>query len=105
MSDATILHVTTTGETRSPIGSVLALDHVIAVGFGRAEVCHDGETVLDGEDPDREDWLTVGDAEKAATESPDGKWTIEIDAPLWSAKWERQGPGRWACVEAGEGFA
>lgn len=105
MSDPLILHVTTTCETRNPLGSVLALDHVIGVGFGRAEVCCNGESVLDGEGYEREDWLTVAEAEEAAKANPLGRWTIEIDAPLWSAKWERQGPERWVCVDAGEGFA
>lgn len=101
----TCIHISTTGEIRNPIGSALADDFVIAIGFGSAVVCCDGETILDGEDDSRDGWITVADAEQAAVERPNGRWTIEIDGPLWSARWERQAPGRWICIEAGEGFA
>lgn len=101
----TCIHVLTTGETRNPIGSALLPDYVIAIGFDSAVVCCDGEVVLDGETNEHADWIAVADAEKAAVERGSGRWTIEIDGPLWSARWERQGPGRWICIEAGKGFA
>jgi|SRR6185312_2080136 len=113
MREATVIHVMTTAETRNPIGSVARLDMTIAVGFGSAVVTRDGKVMLDGEKfyrnarrrlADGEGWASVRHAEKLAKRTR-GVWRIEIDAPLWSAKWERKSPGKWVCIEAGEGFA
>lgn len=110
MSNEIVLCVLTSGETRNPIGSVAPDDMLIAVGFGSAGVYQDGALVLDGEDPpegyrDEDGCLTVRHAEQVATELPLGVWEIRIDAPLWSAVWRRAEPGKWVCVEAGQGFA
>ena len=110
------VHILRTGEARNPLGSVARLDMVIAVGFGSATVSRNGVTVLDGERfysnarrglANRDGWTTVRHAEKLARRRrrPRDRWTIEINAPLWSATWERQRPGKWVCIEAGEGFA
>jgi hypothetical protein len=111
----TVIHVLTTGERRNPLGSVARLDMGIAVGFGEAVVTRDGRVVLDGERffanmrrglTDREGWARVRHAEKLARRYPRrATWRITINAPLWSATWERKRPGKWICVEAGKGFA
>lgn len=110
---ACYVHVLTTGTTRNPIGKVSSLDRVIAVGFGSATVRRDGVCVIDGEREKRRSLLTRGGfvtlrkVEKYIRRMGQGRrrWTAEMHAPLWSASWERQRPGKWVCVEAGEGFA
>ena len=108
------VHVLTTGSTRNPIGRLASLDMPIVAGFGGAGVFHNGRLVIDGERffanarrglADREGWTTVRHAEKLARLDPRGQWRIRIDSPLWSATWERKRPGKWVCIEAGEGFA
>lgn len=114
MSEDVYIHISTTGTTRNPIGRVARLDMHIAVGFGGAVVTHNGRVVLDGERfysnarrglANKHGWTTVRHAEKLARRNPHGVWRIKIDAPLWSAKWERKRPGKWVCVDAGIGFA
>jgi hypothetical protein len=107
------IHVLTTGATRNPIGKVSSLDRVIAVGFGSATVCRDGVCVIDGEREKRRSLLTRGGfvtlrkVEKYIRRMRQGhrRWAAEMRAPLWDATWERQRPGKWVCVDAGEGFA
>ena len=80
-------------------------DGVIAVGFGYAGLMKDGRTVYaepqDGED----DYMTGAQAEKLATQDPDHDWRIVLEAPLSSRTYQRHGPGEWALVEQGQGFA
>lgn len=105
------IHILTTGARRNPLGRAAHLDMPIVIGFGSAVVTRDGRTVLDGEraKPGRHaDWMgymRVRHAEKVARRHPRSTWRIEINGPLWSAVWERKRPGKWLCVEAGEGFA
>ncbi len=106
----TAICVLTTGTARNPIGGVARLDMMIAIGFGAAVVTRNGQQMIDGEGAAQAAGgpvFTVRDAEDMAAKDPDAAavWRIEIDGPLWSAKWERQGPSRWVCVAAGEGFA
>lgn len=106
-----VICVLTTGTARNPIGKPAHLDMVIAIGFGSAVVTRNGRTVIDGERPsmrkhcDAEGWVRVRHAEKVARRHPRSVWRIEINGPLWSAVWERKRPGKWLCIEAGEGFA
>lgn len=110
---AVYVHVNLTGDARNPIGKVSSLDRVICVGFGGAAVYRDGEMFVDGEQPERrsvlnqEGFVTLRKIEHWIKKQRAGhhRWTARMDAPLWSAKWERQRPGKWVCVEAGEGFA
>lgn len=107
------VHFNTTGTLRNPIGKVSPLDRVLAVGFGVAVVLRDGKRFVNGEAPerrsvtDREGWVTLRTVEKWIKRNRAGgsKWLAVMDAPLWSAKWERQRPGKWVCVAAGMGFA
>lgn len=115
-----IIHVSTTGTTRNPLGRFVSLDTCICVGFGSAVIRRDGEVYEDGDNPKRRSilgWVrsrgefyrvvTLRSIEKHIKRMRAGhhRWTAEVDAPLWSAKWERQRPGKWVCIEAGEGFA
>lgn len=101
------IHISYTGESRNPIGSVARLDMGIAIGFGCADVTHDGRTIIDGEHEYKRGRRvpTLRDAEKKAKRDPRGVWRCSIHGPMWSAVWERKRPGKWVCIEAGEGFA
>lgn len=107
------VHVLLTGEARNPIGKVSSLDRAICVGFGWAVVQRDGEVVIDGERERRRALLTsdgvvtLRKVEKHIRRLRQGhrRWTATVRAPLWNATWERQRPGKWVCVETGEGFA
>lgn len=110
---AVYVHVNLTGDARNPIGKVSSLDRVICVGFGGAAIYRDGEMFVDGERPERrsvlnrEGLVTLRGVERWIKRHRAGhhRWTARMDAPLWSATWERKRPGKWVCVEAGEGFA
>lgn len=107
------IHFNLTGEARNPIGRVSRLDRQIVVGFGTAVVLRDGKRFVNGECPerrsvtDRQGCVTLREVEKWIKRNRAGgsKWTAIMCAPLWDATWERQRPGKWVCVAAGEGFA
>lgn len=91
------------------------MDGVIAVGFGEASVTKNGLSVYDepqvylddnGEpiDEDLQYW-TGADAEKAAEADPDHDWQISKYGPMYSAVYQRHGPGQWVLVERSAGFA
>jgi hypothetical protein len=110
---AVYVHINTTGTLRNPIGRVSSLDRAICVGFGVAAVRRDGKLFADGENERRRFLLTSDGVvtlrriEKwiKRHHANGSKWEANICAPLWDAKWVRQRPGKWVCVEAGEGFA
>lgn len=84
------------------------MDRIIGVGFGDAFVTCDGVTVyaesqLDGQSGD--EYWTTREAEEAACKRPDADWRIVLNAPLWSAVYQRQGECRWVLISSGEGFA
>jgi len=79
------------------------MDMPIAVGFGSAHVTKDDECVYQ-ETHDGEIW-TVRDAEDAALKYPDHDWQIMKMGPMHGETFQRQGPGRWVCVESNQGFA
>lgn len=86
------------------------MDDVIAVGFGVAQVTHNGEEIFDGERifksaESDDDLLTFRKAETAAAANPDGTWEVLLLAPLGMQKFRREAPDRWRLVEAGKGFA
>ena len=107
------IHVSTTGTSRNPIGSVACKSMLIVVGFGEAALYRNSKRVLNGErdtpkkyrDKSRDGYLSVRMCEKYAARRAPSNWEIRIDAPLWSATWRRVRPGKWVCVEAGMGFA
>ena len=88
-----------------PRPSFFPADGVIAVGFGCAVLMRDGRTVYaepqDGED----DYMTGHQAEELAKADPDHDWKIVLEAPLSARTYQRHGPGEWALVEQGPGFA
>lgn len=110
---ACFVHVSLTGEARNPIGKVSSLNRAIVVGFGGAVVRRDGAIFVNGERPERRSVVnrhgvvTLRKVERWIKRHRAGhsRWTARIDAPLWSATWERKRPGKWVCIEAGEGFA
>jgi hypothetical protein len=79
----------------------------IAVGFGGAYVLKDGECVYDGQ------WdyqsgnepKTVRQIERMASRDPDHDWRIVKDGPMHGETFQRQGKGKWVCVESNAGFA
>lgn len=116
-AESVYIHVLRAGEARNPIGRRANPNMLIAVGFGTATVERDGRTILDGDYPhtakerrlfcDRDGWVRLRKVEKYIERRRlwRHRWQVVINAPLWSATWERRGPERWVCVKAGEGFA
>lgn len=112
-----IVHVLHSGEARNPIGSRAPIDMMIAVGFGSATVERDGQIIIDVSYPlrardrrlfcDRDGFIRLRKIEKYIERRRLQRsiWRVILNAPLWSATWERRGPKRWICAEAGEGFA
>ena len=69
-------------------------------GFGGVTVTKGDECV----EPLTES-ATFGDYEKIAAADPDHDWRIRVDGPLADYIYQRQGEGKWALVEQGQGFA
>ena len=84
---------------------VLAMESIVAVGFGGAYLERDGRMALDGEDPKREDYLTVQECEDVAAKDPDHDWRIVKFGPLHGEVYQRQGEAQWICIERNKGFA
>lgn len=84
---------------------VLDMRSVVAVGFGDAHLECDGRMILNGEDPKREEYLTVQECETLAAKDPDHDWRIVKFGPLHGEVYQRQGDAQWICVERNEGFA
>ena len=88
-------------------------DGVIAVGFGYAALHRDGDPIYtepafsedDGEVELEHDYMTGAHAEAVAAADPDHDWQIVLEAPLSSLVYQRHGPGEWALVKQGMGFA
>lgn len=79
---------------------------VIAVGFGSACLTCDGRLVYaEGDEADDEEEMTGADAEDTAATDPDHDWQISLYGPMRSRVYQRHGPGQWALIEQGEGFA
>jgi hypothetical protein len=49
--------------------------------------------------------MRLADIEAVAKITPDHDWRVHIDAPLYSATYQRQGKAEWVLVEKGQGFA
>lgn len=79
------------------------MNMVIAVGFGCAQVTKGDELVYN--EQEGADIWTVQDAENAALQDPDHDWQIMFVGPMHGETFQRQGPGRWVCVESNPGFA
>lgn len=82
-------------------------ENLIAVGFGSAMVLKNGDPIYDeqsNEHAGRDYWIGK-DAENVALKDPDNDWRIQINAPLYDAEYQRQGPGHWVFVSKGQGFA
>jgi hypothetical protein len=96
-----------------PILPTIALDAIIAVGFGDAHVECDGEEVWrepasppdEGSEDEAVEYWEVRDAEIAAAADPDHDWRIVLYGPLHGEVYQRHGPGEWVLVEKNEGFA
>lgn len=79
------------------------MDKIIAVGFGSAVVTCDGKLIADGERA--KDYIRFKDAEKWAKKDPNHDWRVQLHGPLHGETYQRQGPGKWVCIEQNEGFA
>jgi len=88
-----------------PIPTQATMEKLIAVGFGCAILTRDGETILDGEDPPNDEFITFQDAEDLAMADPDHDWQVVLHGPLHGETYQRQGAGVWLCIERNEGFA
>lgn len=88
----------------------LSMEHHIGVGFGSAYLSCDGKIIFDENEcvrdgGDFEDLMTVEQAEKKANLSPNHDWRIVLHGPLHGETYQRQGKGKWVCIEQNEGFA
>ena len=77
----------------------------VSVGFGIAQLTKDSRAVWDAGAAEYDECITGADAEALALADPDHDWRIVLDAPLSSRVYQRHGPGLWALVEQGPGFA
>lgn len=84
--------------------SFFPADGIISVGFGYAAVEKNGEPVY-VEPAEPEDMMTGAQAEELALSDPDNDWRIVLEGPLSSRTYQRHGPGEWALIEQGMGFA
>lgn len=79
------------------------MEKIIAVGFGSAVLTCDGKLIADGERAKK--WLRFKDAEKMAEKDPEHDWQVQLHGPLHGETYQRQGKGKWVCIEQNEGFA
>jgi len=78
----------------------------IAVGFGYAAVTKDGETVYsERNDMSESEIWTTQTAETLAAADPNHDWRIVKHGPLHGETFQRQGKGKWYCIESNQGFA
>ncbi len=80
------------------------MDMWIAVGFGSAYAMKDGETIYT-EDPNSDEVMTVGELETLAAADPEHDWRFVKYGPLHGESFQRQGEGKWVCIESNMGFA
>lgn len=99
-----ILHIGTNGSHAIGALSDLAMERVIAVGFGSAGATRDGDSVY-SESDDEDAFCRVADIEEMAAKDPDHDWRIYFYAPLYEAEYQRHGAGQWVLIKKGEGFA
>jgi hypothetical protein len=86
-----------------PVEVIAPMDMLIAVGFGTAEVRRGKKLIF--EEQMSEEFHTLQEFEDMAKQDPDHPWTVLLDAPLRSRKYQRQGEGKWVLIESGQGFA
>ena len=83
------------------------MEGLIAIGFGFAGVIKGDVLIysepINSEDP--KDYWTGQDAENMALGDPDHDWRIQIDGPLYSSHYQRQGWEHWVLVYKDAGFA
>lgn len=82
------------------------MDMWIAVGFGSAWAQKDDETIYQ-ENPhgEEDEIMTVGELEAIAAKDPEHDWRFTKLGPLHGETFQRQGEGRWVCIESNMGFA
>jgi hypothetical protein len=85
----------------------LALNRVIAVGFGSAQASKDGVCFYNEPHADAPDeaYMSAQQVEDLAIKDPDHDWRIQFNAPLYEAEYQRQGDGHWVLISKGDGFA
>jgi hypothetical protein len=94
--------------TCSTAARIAPMDMTIAVGFGAAVVTKDGEVVyneLDYQDQGWDAFWKVQDAENLAAQDPNHDWRISKHGPMHGETFQRQGKGKWYCIESNQGFA
>lgn len=87
----------------STAAAIAPMDMLVAVGFGFAGAFKGDECVYSEDTAD--EYATVADIEAMAKEDPEHDWQIRKDGPLHGETFQRQGDGRWVCIESNEGFA
>lgn len=87
----------------APVEVVASMEMLIAVGFGTAEVRKGKTLIFDEQQSDEFHYLQ--EFEDMAKLDPHHSWTVLLDEPLRSRKYQRQGDDRWVLIESGRGFA
>lgn len=87
-----------------PVERIAPMDMLIAVGFGYAAVTR-GKKVVFCESANDETEHTLAEFEAMAKADPNHDWRVELDAPLRSRTYQRQGEGKWVLIASGPGFA
>jgi len=77
---------------------------LVAVGFGRAAVTKDGETIYE-EPPDPRRLRRLRSFEYQARKDPDHDWRLILDGPLRGLEYQRQGHNNWVLIRSDLGFA
>lgn len=99
------MHLSLSGESRNPIGSVADLRMLVGVGFGVARIYKGSEVIYDEHEAEDSDYYPLSHFEGMAQLDPDHVWKCVMEDPLWNATWERQETNKWTCVSSGMGFA
>ena len=76
----------------------------IAVGFGSAYAMKGDETIYE-ENVTSDKVMTVGELEALAAADPEHDWRFVKFGPMHGETFQRQGEGRWICIESNQGFA
>ncbi len=76
---------------------------IISPGIGFASVTRNGKPFIEVDNDDLK--LTVGDIEKVAAKHPKDDWRISRQTGLHGETYQRQGKGKWVCIESNPGFA
>ena len=84
----------------------LPMRTVLYSGFGGWDITKDGEHYFsEYSDKEYDEAKTISYIERMAKLEPECDWRANLNLPLRSAVYQRQGKSKWVLVEIGQGFA